>query len=210
MNLSITLKKYIRAFAIDLNCEYYNSSNTNDLVFKTANYSNSSFLTNTERMRITNTGRIGIGTSTPGVPIFPITNANDLSNCKLDISGSMRIYESLGSGGMGNSTIGSLVLQHGNPNGASSILFTGTPVPIAPSDPTGNDYGSITYYDNVAGLSNSGFPNYFGLNTSANKEASALVLDVGNNQGGGQLEVVPSKWERITKSGRWRSMTGEQ
>ena len=148
------------------------SSNTNDLIFKTAPYANSGASSNVERMRITNTGRIGIGTSRPGLPIAPFTN--ELTNCKLDISGTVRIYEAQGSGN--SSSIGSLILQHGDSNGKSSILFTGNPG--GSSDPLGNDYGSITYYDNVSTMTQNTFPNYY---PSSSSESSALVIDVGNN-----------------------------
>jgi hypothetical protein len=80
-----------------------------------------------------------------------IEPSNPSSSYILDISGSLRINESIGSGGSGVFNSGSLVLQHMNSGGLSSILFN--------NKQNTSSYSSITYYDNISNTNNS-FPNY--------------------------------------------------
>ena len=127
------------------------SSNTTDIIFKTAPFSQNSQIINSERMRISNNGSIGIGTSIPS------------SAYKLDISGTLRINESIGSGGISNSTNGSIVLQHLNTGGSSSILFNNPSI-------SNNSYASISYYDNTT--SSSAYPNYISY------QSSVLAIDL--------------------------------
>jgi len=146
------------------------SSNTSDIIFKTAPYSLSGFNSNIERMRISNTGSIGIGTNQPSAAY------------KIDISGVMRINESTGSGG--STTFGSLVMQHVNSGGASSILFN------CPN--LNSNYGSLTYYDNL--ISSSIFPNYTGT------AVSALVIDSGGSTNQTNM-VIRTNGQFIVDSG---------
>jgi hypothetical protein len=61
---------------------------------------------------------------------------------EFDVSGQMRIYETTGS--VGGSSTGSLVLEHGDASGASSIVFKST-------NNSGSDYAYIQYQENVGG-----------------------------------------------------------
>jgi len=69
-------------------------------------------------------GSLGLGTTTPSQ--------------KLDVHGKTRLYES--SGSSPSTTEGTLILQHGNNGGTSSIVF-----PSAVN--RGSDYGYISYSD---------------------------------------------------------------
>ena len=64
---------------------------------------------------------------------------------QLDVSGRMRIYEP--SGTVVTPYVGSLVLEHGDASGTSSILFTS-------KNNVGSDYAYIQYQENVGGTSN--------------------------------------------------------
>jgi hypothetical protein len=81
----------------------------------------------------------------------------------------VRIYETTGTNAGPNA--GSLVIQHGNGNGISSISF-----PSANNN--GSDYGYISFYDTVQGTSY----NYF---SAGNAEAAAIVIGVENDGAGG-------------------------
>jgi len=131
------------------------NGNTNDIIFKTAPVGSIGvYNMNSERMRISNSGTVGIGTNNPS------------SLYKVDISGSLRINESVGSGGIGSFSSGSIVLQHANnSNGLSSILFNNTQYPTS--------YGSFTYYDSTS--VSQGFPNY---NIST---ATIFAIDLSGN-----------------------------
>ena len=61
---------------------------------------------------------------------------------EVDVSGQMRIYEP--SGTLASATNGSLVLQHGDASGVSSIVFLST-------NDSGSDYAYIQYQENVGG-----------------------------------------------------------
>jgi len=132
-------------------------SNTTDLVFKTATYSSSGESTqNIERMRISNTGTIGIGITNPS------------SNFIADISGALRV--NLDTGVNGSTTTGTIVLCHSNnvnniTNGSSTILYKNTLYD--------SNYSSITYYDSVSNIST--FPSYGYLNSSV------LTIDSNGN-----------------------------
>ena len=66
---------------------------------------------------------------------------------EVDVSGQMRIYEP--SGTLASATNGSLVLQHGDASGVSSIVFRST-------NDSGNDYAYIQYRENVGGNTQKG------------------------------------------------------
>jgi hypothetical protein len=132
-------------------------SNTTDLIFKTATYSSSGVSTrNIERMRISNSGTIGIGITTPS------------SNYIADISGALRV--NLDTGVNGSTTTGTIVLCHSNnvnniTNGSSTILYKNTLYD--------SNYSSITYYDSVSNIST--YPSYGYLNSSV------LTIDSNGN-----------------------------
>ena len=83
-------------------------------------------------------------------------------------SGTVRIFEDKGT--LPTATTGSLILQHNDISGVSSILF--------PSKSNlGLDYASIAYYESISGgLSGASKYNYYGSSTSTT--SSALVFNV--------------------------------
>jgi hypothetical protein len=122
--------------------------------------------------------------------------ATTTSSYQLDVSGQMRIYEPVGT--VASDTSGSLILEHANARGTSSIMFKG------PNSVT-KDYAYVQYEDNVAPVtvfrwdlsSNSPSPPFFtdasaifsrGSNTTAKLLAGAadfslnwqLVSDIPN------------------------------
>jgi hypothetical protein len=129
---------------------------------------------------ITSTGlRLGDGT----VPSFP-----------LDVSGQQRIYEGTGTGPMnlasnalapkGGMPSGSLILQHGDSGGQSSIVFRST---VNQS----SDYGYIAYVDDVcnsSGMERSrlliGTENDYGVNSV---QDATVIQGFGGCTGIGQL-----------------------
>jgi hypothetical protein len=98
-------------------------------------------------------------------------SSNNVDYFPLDIStngyGSMRIFESIGTAP--NATIGSLVLQHADASGASSIVF--------PSKSAyGLDYASIAYYESISGSVAGSKYNYY--RDASSTTSSALVINV--------------------------------
>jgi hypothetical protein len=96
-----------------------NANNTKSIIFSTGKAASPFF---NERMRITNAGNVGIGTSTP-------TNR-------------LQIYEAVGTAP--TATAGSIFLEHGNSGGQSSIVFKSTVN-------AGSDRGYIRYSDDGSG-----------------------------------------------------------
>jgi len=111
--------------------------------------------TSNDTMFMTNDNRVGIGTTTPAF--------------KLDVNGNMRIYES--SGTTASATTGSLILEHGNVGGVSSIVFKS-------KGNSGSDYGYIQYYDNFDSS-----PEYTGNNQDGVAENGMLMIGVENDAG---------------------------
>jgi len=109
----------------------------------------------TPQMVLSSGGNLGIGTTTP--------------TSKLDVNGNMRIYES--SGTTASATSGSLILEHGNVGGVSSIVFKS-------KGNSGSDYGYIQYYDNFDSS-----PEYTGNNGSGFAENGMLMIGVENDEG---------------------------
>jgi hypothetical protein len=66
---------------------------------------------------------------------------------ELDVSGQMRIYETVGTSASGNN--GSLTLEHGDASGVSSIVFRS-------KNNNASDYGYLQYQENVGGSSEKG------------------------------------------------------
>lgn len=86
-------------------------------------------------------------------------------------SGTVRIFEEKGT--LPTPTSGSLILQHNDASGVSSILFPS-------KSALGFDYASIAYYESISGgLSGSSKYNYYG--TTDSTTSSALVLNVQRN-----------------------------
>jgi hypothetical protein len=141
LSASSTFGTYITASGIDLNSTNstttFRSSNQNWIFTNTSNSSNVAV--------ITGSGNMGVGTDSP--------------EFRMDIRGQTRIYE--GTGTTPTATSGSLIIQHGNANGQSSIVF-----PSAIN--SGSDRGYIIYQDDV---SNSG-------------ERSRLLIGTGDDTGG--------------------------
>ena len=81
---------------------------------------------NNDRMCMSGNGNFGIGTDSPAQ--------------KLDVHGKTRLYEMAGSSP--STTEGTLILEHGNRFGTSSIVF-----PSAVN--RGSDYGYISYSDDI-------------------------------------------------------------
>jgi len=85
---------------------------------------------------------------------------------EVDVSGQMRIYEP--SGTLATATSGSLVLQHGDASGVSSIVFRST-------NDSSSDYAYIQYQENVGGgatqkgLFTIGIENESGSGTAADR-----------------------------------------
>lgn len=97
------------------------------------------------QMLIKEDGNVGIGTNTP--------------NYKLDVSGGgMRITELTGT--QASATNGSLVIEHQDPSGISSIVFPS-------KNNRGSDYGYIEYRDNY---------------NSTNNENGALIIGIENDK----------------------------
>ena len=93
-------------------------------------------------MFITNDGKVGIGNTTP--------------------NGKVHIYESTGTAA--STTSGSLVIEHGDTGGVSSIVF--------PSRVNNtSDFAYIQYYDTIGNI--------------AGSEASALIIGIDNDVGTG-------------------------
>ena len=85
---------------------------------------NASITALNERMRINKDGNVGVGTNNPGY--------------RLDVNGMVRIAEATGTAHGANA--GTLILDHENNGGASSIVFRS-------KIKRGNDYGFIQYQD---------------------------------------------------------------
>ena len=110
-------------------------------------HTNSGGISGTGNITTTGTGKLGIGI-TPTAPLH--------------------IYES--SGTNITSTTGSIILEHGNPGGTSSILFKSN------TNTVGGDYGYIYYKDDI--------------NSSTTNERSALYIGVENDIGVGGSGVA--------------------
>jgi hypothetical protein len=102
----------------------------------------------------------------------------------------LRIYESIGTNSSPNN--GSLVIEHGNPNSVSSIVFS--------SATNVSDYGYIKYIDDVTTAGFTGL-NYFNISSVSREGIGALVLGCENNAGGqdsliinpaGNVAIVPN------------------
>jgi methyl-accepting chemotaxis protein len=95
----------------------------------------------------------------------------------LDVSGSInaggqiRFYESVGTAA--SAIAGSLILEHGDASGVSSIVFKS-------KNNLGSDYGYIQYYDNYDRP-----PEYTGTNSFGISENSMLMIGVENDAGSG-------------------------
>jgi hypothetical protein len=143
------------------------------------------YTSNNEVMRIVSSGFIGVSNAAPSERLdLSGGNAKFGSNAyimqrlgvgnsnpsfRADISGSTRILESTGTTAAPNA--GSLVIQHGNSGGISSIVFPSTVN-------NGSDYGFISFYDTVQSTSY----NYF---SAGNAEAAAIVIGVENDVASG-------------------------
>jgi len=83
----------------------------------------------------------------PNVNLLKVSNIvigaeSKTSGYVLDVNGALRIYEATGTGDSITGTVGSLVIEHGNNGGVSSIIF--------PSKYNrSSDYGYIRYRDDV-------------------------------------------------------------
>jgi len=88
----------------------------------------------------------------------------DISSSNTNGYGAMRIYESV-KGTVPTASGGSLIIQHADVSGVSSIVFPST-------TNYGKDYGSIAYYEAVYGTKY----NYY--NTTQSTASSALVVNV--------------------------------
>ena len=83
-------------------------------------------------------------------------------------TGTVRIFEDKGT--LPTATTGSLILQHNDVSGVSSILFPS-------KSALGLDYASIAYYESISGgLSGGSKYNYYGASSST--QSSALVFNV--------------------------------
>ena len=110
-------------------------------------------INNSAKMTLTSGGNVGIGNTGP--------------NEKLQVDGRIRIYETTGS--QPTATAGSLILEHGNANGRSSIVF--------PSRTNyGSDFGFIEYRDD--------------RDFSSGNERSALIIGT-QNDGDDNVILVP-------------------
>ena len=136
------------------------------------------------RLYVPRTAAIGLGAG------LPIGSANAVNTYTLDISsgntnfstgnnpypGAVRIWEA--SGTMPTASGGTLVLQHGDVSGVSSIVFPST-------TNFGNDYASIAYYESISGgilATTTGKQfNYNYYNDASSTSSSALVFNVQSN-----------------------------
>ena len=100
----------------------------------------------TDRMTIAGGGNVGIGTTTP--------------------DSRLHIYEPTGSGNLTSATSGALILEHGNTNGSSRILFKS-------ANNSNSDFGAVHYRSGDSG-----------------NEKSALYLIAGNDAGSTNKDSV--------------------
>jgi hypothetical protein len=112
-------------------------------------------------------GRLYIGTGAGANFLHGNTYMLDIS-AGANQSGAVRIFEDKGT--LPTPLTGSLILQHNDISGVSSILFPS-------KSALGLDYASIAYYETISGgLSNGSKYNYYGATRSTT--TSALVLNV--------------------------------
>jgi len=106
-----------------------------------------------------------------------VVKINNINNAtfSLDVSGRTRIYEPTGTDSSSNQ--GTLVLEHGDASGTSSIVFKSKNV-------TGNDYAYIKYTDN---LSTNAIP--YVANTNP-LECGALIIGVENDNSSGNIDRI--------------------
>jgi hypothetical protein len=99
----------------------------------------------------------GLGTQGQGTQGFIL----DTSSANINGYGAAHIYESI-QGTLPTASGGTLVIQHADVSGVSSIVFPSV---------TNYSYGSVAYYDTVYGV-----PGYNYYNTTQSTSSSALVL----------------------------------
>jgi len=92
----------------------------------------------------------------------------DTSSANTNGYGAAHIYESI-TGTLPTASGGTLVIQHADISGASSIVFPST-------TNYGKDYGSVAYYDSVYGA-----PKYNYFNTQQSTSSSVLVINAQND-----------------------------
>jgi hypothetical protein len=138
--------------------------------------------------KVVGTGTEGNNLAIANFQIFANTEKYLLANNSNPLP-KLRIYETIGTDSSARN--GSLIIEHGNNNGVSSIIF--------PSASNYNsDYGYIKYIDNITAAGFTGF-NYFNIGSTA--EGGALVLGCENDTAGqdsliinpaGNVAIVPN------------------
>ena len=155
---NITADKYLNTYALDVSGDLRIGNPTNPL---TITSSTTSLYNINSGADITITGsRVGINVTPASaykldvngdtlirakLGIYSSNNPPFTGNRVLDISGSMRIYEPVGTDI--TASTGSLVFEHGDDNGVSSILF---------ESKNSSDYAYIKYDENLPGTGYTG------------------------------------------------------
>tara|TARA_R110000803_G_scaffold183046_1_gene245414 strand:- start:61 stop:2904 length:2844 start_codon:yes stop_codon:yes gene_type:complete len=142
-----------------------------DLKFGHTNTTNLSTSTSTTvDMTIDSSGNVGIGTNNPTVALDVVGDIAATGDLTLsgDMLGSVRLTETTGTA-PGANGVGSLVLEHGNSGGQSSITFVST------SNKT-SDYGYIKFEDDGG--------------TGASNENGKLTIGIENDTSGAAIDVV--------------------